>query len=252
MATNPNDVRLTVLMALQEAHDKEYCLEEQMLNLMHRFTYRFTRRRPEIDRLKSLPDHPLTDYGRYALERMTGGLGETRVFRRGSRVEARRIRNLKGDATEEFRSRIIEGASTQIEVISASDANTMWNTLATIIKDATKDSLGVVIGSSKIHTVRRESWWLFEKVQSKVTEKQARFRELLSLAQAKEKAYEDLYKKIDYKEGANDIFRIVKARERRRRDLGDLCVIKDEGGQTITDDKEIKKRWGDAFHPSTS
>ncbi|GKD97294.1 hypothetical protein Tco_1381191, partial [Tanacetum coccineum] len=60
MANNPNDVRLTVLMALQEAHDEKSCLEEQMLNLMHHFADRFTRRRPEINRLKSLPDHPLT------------------------------------------------------------------------------------------------------------------------------------------------------------------------------------------------
>nr|GEV40921.1 hypothetical protein [Tanacetum cinerariifolium] len=63
---------LIVLMALQEAHDEESCLEEQMLNLMHRFVDRFTRRRPEFNRLKSLPDHPLIDYGRYALGRMTG------------------------------------------------------------------------------------------------------------------------------------------------------------------------------------
>ncbi|GKD84251.1 hypothetical protein Tco_1351090, partial [Tanacetum coccineum] len=56
---------------LQEAHDEESCLEEQILNLMHRFADRFTRRRLEINRLKSLPNHPLIDYGRYALERMT-------------------------------------------------------------------------------------------------------------------------------------------------------------------------------------
>ncbi|GKC58485.1 hypothetical protein Tco_1086083 [Tanacetum coccineum] len=72
MATNPNDVRLTVLMALQKAHDEESCLEEQILGLMHRFADRFTSRRPEINRLMSLPDHPLIDYGRYALDRMTG------------------------------------------------------------------------------------------------------------------------------------------------------------------------------------
>nr|GEU39134.1 hypothetical protein [Tanacetum cinerariifolium] len=83
-------------------------------------------------------------------------------------------KNLKGDATEEFRSRfVVEGVSTQREVISASDADTMWNTLASIIKDTAKDSLGVAIGSSKTHTARRESWWLCEEVQSKVAEKQA-------------------------------------------------------------------------------
>ncbi|GKD58345.1 hypothetical protein Tco_1295854 [Tanacetum coccineum] len=72
MATNPNDVRLTVLMALQEALDEEACLEEQILSLMHRFADRFTNRRPEINRLMALPDHPLIEYDRYALGCMTG------------------------------------------------------------------------------------------------------------------------------------------------------------------------------------
>nr|GEU82773.1 hypothetical protein [Tanacetum cinerariifolium] len=148
-------------------------------------------------------------------------------------------------------SRVSEGVSAQSEAISASDAYSMWNILASIIKDATKDSFGVAIGTSKTHTARRESWWLCEEVQSKVAKKQARFKELLTcqegnheerlraqeryklakreakkaVAQAKEKAYEDLYKKLDYKEGANEIFRIAKARQRRRRDLGDIALL---------------------------
>ncbi|GJU99185.1 hypothetical protein Tco_1328456 [Tanacetum coccineum] len=64
-------LRLTVLMALQEAHDEEACLEEQILSLMHRFADRFTNRRPEINRLMTLDDHPLIEYGRYALGCMT-------------------------------------------------------------------------------------------------------------------------------------------------------------------------------------
>ncbi|GKA31823.1 hypothetical protein Tco_0718190 [Tanacetum coccineum] len=72
MATNPNDVRLSVLMALQEVHDEKACLEEQILSLMHCFDDRFTNRRPEINRLMTLPDHPLIEYGRYTLGCMTG------------------------------------------------------------------------------------------------------------------------------------------------------------------------------------
>ncbi|GJX28457.1 hypothetical protein Tco_0236536 [Tanacetum coccineum] len=72
MATNPNDVRLSVLMALQEAHDEEACLEEQIVSLMHRFADRFTNRRPEINKLNSLPNHQLIEYGSYALGCMTG------------------------------------------------------------------------------------------------------------------------------------------------------------------------------------
>ncbi|GJW00939.1 retrovirus-related pol polyprotein LINE-1 [Tanacetum coccineum] len=159
-------------------------------------------------------------------------------------------KNLTGDATETFRSRVAEGVATQAE-----------------------DILGVAMGTSKTHTARRESWWLDEEVQSKVAAKQSRFKELLScqegnqeerlrvqekykeakkeakkaVAQPKEKAYEELYKKMDSKEGANDIFNIAKARERRRRELENICFIKDERGRTITDEKEIKKRWGEYF-----
>ncbi|GKB79394.1 hypothetical protein Tco_0946289 [Tanacetum coccineum] len=197
------------------------------------------------------------------------------VQRRREGSAASRIpwKNLNGDTTEVFRARVAEGVSTQVEVLSTSDAESMWNILATSIKEAAKNTLGVAIGSSKTHTARRESWWLCEEVQSKVTAKQARFRELLScregdqddrlrvqerykeakkvakkaVAQAKEKAYEQLYKNLDSKEGANDIFRIAKARARRRRDLGDICFIKDEEGRSITDGEKIKKRWGEYF-----
>ncbi|GJY51005.1 hypothetical protein Tco_0441852 [Tanacetum coccineum] len=44
MASNPENVRLTVIMKLQEALDEEVILEEQMLALMHRFADRFTDR----------------------------------------------------------------------------------------------------------------------------------------------------------------------------------------------------------------
>ncbi|GJV94484.1 retrovirus-related pol polyprotein LINE-1 [Tanacetum coccineum] len=177
--------------------------------------------------------------------------------RRVGRVTPRILwKNLTGDATKTFRSRVAEGVATQAEVISSSDADSMWNSLASIIKDAAKDTLGVAMGTSKTHTARRESWWLGEEVQSKVGAKQSRFKELLScqegnqeerfraqekykeatkeakkaVSQAKKKAYEEIYKKMDSKEGANDIFKIAKARERRRRDLGNICFIKDERG----------------------
>ncbi|GJS86918.1 hypothetical protein Tco_0769554 [Tanacetum coccineum] len=62
-ASNPENVRLIVLMKLQEALDEEAILEEQILTLMHRFPDRFTDRRVEINNLMVLHDHPLIDYG---------------------------------------------------------------------------------------------------------------------------------------------------------------------------------------------
>nr|GEY87492.1 hypothetical protein [Tanacetum cinerariifolium] len=56
----------------REALNEEACLEEQILSLMRRFADRFTNCRPEINRLMILNDHPLIEYGRYALGCMTG------------------------------------------------------------------------------------------------------------------------------------------------------------------------------------
>nr|GEW69986.1 DNA helicase [Tanacetum cinerariifolium] len=65
------NVRLTVLMKLKEALDEYAILKEQILALMHCFADRFTDRRVEINNLMVLHDHPLIDYGKYALECMT-------------------------------------------------------------------------------------------------------------------------------------------------------------------------------------
>nr|GEX80780.1 hypothetical protein [Tanacetum cinerariifolium]GFA63845.1 hypothetical protein [Tanacetum cinerariifolium] len=97
-----------------------------------------------------------------------------------------------------------------------SDANRMWNTLARIIKDATGEALGVVIGISKTHKTCRESWWLSEEVRAKLAVKQTRSRELLSCQEGNQ---EDRLRAHE---------RIAKARERRRKDLGDISFRKDE------------------------
>ncbi|GJY59246.1 hypothetical protein Tco_0459138 [Tanacetum coccineum] len=100
--------------------------------------------------------------------------------REGSTLPKILWKNLNGEATEALRSRVVEGVSTQVEVLATSDADSMWNILASNIKDAAKDTLDVAIGTSKTHTDQTESWWLSEEVQSIVAVKQERFRELLS------------------------------------------------------------------------
>ncbi|GJZ87485.1 hypothetical protein Tco_0659095 [Tanacetum coccineum] len=87
MASNPENVRLTVLMKLQEAIDEEAILEEQILALMHRFADRFTDRRVEINNLMVLQDHALVDYGKYALGCMTGADMKKCVYLKSVRDE---------------------------------------------------------------------------------------------------------------------------------------------------------------------
>ncbi|GJU91037.1 retrovirus-related pol polyprotein LINE-1 [Tanacetum coccineum] len=130
---------------------------------------------------------------------------------------------------------------------------------------AVKDTFGMDHGSARTLLTRRESWWLSDEVQTKVAVKQTRFRELLLcqeghqadretaeerykvvkrdmkkvVAKANDKAYEDLYKKLDSKEGANDIYRIAKARDRRRRDVKKHKIYQDEERRSIVNEEDI-------------
>nr|GEV12702.1 hypothetical protein [Tanacetum cinerariifolium] len=65
--SNPENVRLSVLAKLQEALDEEDIMANKILTMMHRYADRFTNRRVEINNLMVLQDHPLVDYGKYAL-----------------------------------------------------------------------------------------------------------------------------------------------------------------------------------------
>nr|XP_043625403.1 uncharacterized protein LOC122596819 [Erigeron canadensis] len=152
--------------------------------------------------------------------------------------------------------------------------NQLWTHLARSVRETAKEVLGVTIEISRQCKVGRESWWISEEVQTKVATKHCCFKELIkskrsgtneewslamqryheakkeakkSVAIAKERAYEDLYKKLDSKEGENDIYRIAKARERRRRDLGDVIYIKDGSGRSIVKEGDIRKRWKEYF-----
>ncbi|GJU27142.1 hypothetical protein Tco_1165763 [Tanacetum coccineum] len=103
MASNPENVRLTVLMKLQEAIDEEAILEEQILALMHRFADRFTDRRVEINNLMVLQDHALVDYGKYALGCMTGADMKKCVYLKSVRDELLRSMEEKRQLMANYR-----------------------------------------------------------------------------------------------------------------------------------------------------
>ncbi|GKA57469.1 hypothetical protein Tco_0756657, partial [Tanacetum coccineum] len=77
--------------------------------------------------------------------------------------------------------------------------------------------------------------------------KEAKREAKKAVARAKDKAYEDLYKRLDSKEGENDIYMIAKAKHRRKMDLGSVRFIKDEDGRSIVNEDAIRRRWKEYF-----
>ncbi|GJS28813.1 retrovirus-related pol polyprotein LINE-1, partial [Tanacetum coccineum] len=132
-------------------------------------------------------------------------------------------KNLKGEEIETFRATVSDKLSGLEEDMYAHNVDHRWNTFAGVIRDVAKDSLEDID---------------LAKERYKVAKREAK----IVVARAKDKAYEDLYKKLDSKEGANDIYKIAKARERKRQDIGNVRYIKDEGGRTIMREEDIRKR----------
>ena len=56
-------------------------------------------------------------------------------------------------------------------------------------------------------------------------------------------AYDRLYRRLGTKEGEKEVFKLVRARKRRTRDLEVVRCIRDENGKVLFKDAEIKERW---------
>ena len=61
------------------------------------------------------------------------------------------------------------------------------------------------------------------------------------------KVYQDIYARLDFKEGEKDIYRIARMREKKTRDLGIIRCIKDHNQKVLVKDTDIKERWKDYF-----
>ncbi|XP_074363560.1 uncharacterized protein LOC141704141 [Apium graveolens] len=64
-----------------------------------------------------------------------------------------------------------------------------------------------------------------------------------AVVEAKDKVYEEMYTCLSKNEGANGIYKLAKAREKRQRDLGFARFIKDENARVLVKDDDIKCRW---------
>ncbi|KAM2059071.1 hypothetical protein ACFX16_031584 [Malus domestica] len=126
-----------------------------------------------------------------------------------------------------------------------------------------------VLGESKgFAPHQKESWWWNEEVQTKVKAKKEcckalykertdengeRYRKAKQEAkkavrEAKLAAYDDMYKRLDTKEGELDVYKLSRAREKKTRDLNQVRCIKDEDGKVLATENAVKDRWRGYFH----
>ncbi|XP_071740380.1 uncharacterized protein [Rutidosis leptorrhynchoides] len=75
-------------------------------------------------------------------------------------------KKLNGEKAETFKTLVVERLEAEVEMVSQDEADQMWTFLASTIREAAKEALGVAVGTSRGHRSDRESWWLSDEVQS--------------------------------------------------------------------------------------
>ena len=113
----------------------------------------------------------------------------------------------------------------------------MWGRVALKVRKCCREVLGVVRGGRR--RVDKEVWWWGDEVQTAVGEKKKAYTEWKKnktdkhgnkyrmakreakgvVARAKARKYEDLYKRLQTKEGEKEIYQVARQRERLKRDV---------------------------------
>jgi hypothetical protein len=134
-----------------------------------------------------------------------------------------------------------------------------WTSAANVIRETGRR----VLGLSSRRRADKETWWWNKEVQeciqrkrlakkkmdterseeSKQEYKESHSKVKVEVAKAKQKAYDDLYARLDSREGDNDIYRMARQRDRDGKDVQQIRVIKDKDGRVLTEASRVLQRW---------
>ncbi|XP_057537974.1 uncharacterized protein LOC130815499 [Amaranthus tricolor] len=82
-----------------------------------------------------------------------------------------------------------------------------------------------------------------DRTEKRVSYKEAKRAAKKAVTEAKNRGHEDLYRKLDTKEGEKQIFKLARTRSRQRQDLEAVKYIKDEGERVLLRQEDIKTKW---------
>ncbi|KAG2548716.1 hypothetical protein PVAP13_9KG219900 [Panicum virgatum] len=132
----------------------------------------------------------------------------------------------------------------------------MWEKMATCIRKVASEVFGMTRGGG---CKTKDTWWWNEDVQRAIKEKKECYKRLFldrsadniekykvpkkiakrAVSEAKGRAYEDMYQRLNTKEGEKDIYRMARVRERKTRDFSQVKCIKDDMDQLLVKEDEI-------------
>ncbi|KAK3516441.1 hypothetical protein QTP70_013289 [Hemibagrus guttatus] len=194
--------------------------------------------------------------------RVTYKSGGRRTQKKRSKIEIEKKTKwwkLKKEACcEEFRQKLRQSLGGQ--VVLPDD----WETTAEVIRETGRKVLGVSSGRRKED---KETWWWNEDVQDSIQRKslakkkwdmdrteenRQEYKELQrrvkrEVSKAKQKACDELYTRLDTREGEKDLYRLARQRDRDGKDVQQVSIIKDRDGRVLTSEESVQRRWKEYF-----
>ncbi|KAK3556508.1 hypothetical protein QTP70_008297 [Hemibagrus guttatus] len=86
-----------------------------------------------------------------------------------------------------------------------------------------------------------------KREEHRVTYKSGAQSEERDVSKAKQKAYDELYTRLDTREGQKDLYRLARQRDRDGKDVQQVRVIKDRDGRVLTSEESVQRRWKEYF-----
>ena len=139
-----------------------------------------------------------------------------------------------------------------------------WDKTAEMLRKTAETVLGVTFGKQKGD---RETWWWNEEIQKSIKEnkeakkawdkirdentkkiyKEKKNKAKKAVAMAKRRAYDNLYARMETKEGEKKLYRLARQRDRAGKGVQHVRVIKDENGNVMINSEAVLKRWKQYF-----
>ncbi|XP_063615634.1 uncharacterized protein LOC134788734 [Penaeus indicus] len=151
---------------------------------------------------------------------------------------------------EEHRDKFTQRVETEL-----GEKEKTWGELRTVVRKTAEEILGRTSGKKG---KKEETWWWCTEVQEAIKEERQRERDLnrceetitaykiankkakKEVTKSKSKAYEDLYNSLEGEEGQRKAIRITKQKNRDSKDVYQAKRVKNEDGQVLTDDTQIR------------
>ncbi|KAJ8381208.1 hypothetical protein SKAU_G00019860 [Synaphobranchus kaupii] len=155
-----------------------------------------------------------------------------KVRKRSQDQRERKIRILKlKESVAEYQDRV-RGKMTN------AGTDDLWKTLKRVlVEEAAENSIKKKKAAFKEWQGDRENQE--KRDRYKAAKKEAR----RSVAEAKEQATKEWYEEMETPEGEKRVYKVVKQRERARRDIPIMKVIKDREGNILVEEEMVRARW---------